>query len=495
MIKNGIVMGAVWVGLFGTSLAQAQEEASPTAVEQDVELAPPETAGLTLEALYSEGGLTARDAAARARASAPSMESARLAARAAEAGADRAFVAVFPRLELSARYTRLSDVEQPSIGAEPGPEIDTAIEAVEDPAARALFRGLFDSFNFEFPVLLNQYALRASLSWPVSDVFFTILPAYRASSRFAEAQRLQVEAQEQTIDLQAREVFYSYARARAALLVAEATVGQVEAHRQNVEALVQAGVAAPVDLMRVDAQLASARLGVERARAGVAIAARSLRILMHVQGEDPIIPVGENLLAIPPAPQASRARLVEHARDRRAELRALRLVVSGREEAVTARAGERYPHLGVQANYDYANPNQRVFPQTEEFRGTWDVSVVLSWSPNDTWAGQAGVAQARAELAQARADIAALNDAVEVEVTQAYENYQAARASVEAAQTGIQAAEESYRVRVEQMRAGTAVTRDLIDSEAELTRARLEYVDTLIMLHIARARLDRAVGG
>jgi outer membrane protein TolC len=450
--------------------APQEEEAAPPPVEQAIDVAPAATAGLTLEALYSEGGVTADEAAAHARASAPSIESARQAARAAEAGATRAWYGVLPRLELSARYTRLSDVEQPNLGEEFG-------------------------FDFEFPVLLNNYAFRASATWPVSDLFITILPAYRASSDFADAQRLQAEAQELTVALSAREAYFNYSRARGALLVAEATVGQIEAHRLNVEALVNAGVAAPVDLMRVDAQLSSARVGVARAQAGVAIAARALRTLMHVEGDDPIMPLGTNLLDVPPPVGGTRAQLIARAIERRAEMRALRLVTSGREELVTARAGERWPHLAVQANYDLANPNQRVFPQTDEFRSTWDLSVVVTWSPNDTLTGQAGMRQAEAELAQARADIAALGDGLVMEVTQAYETYEAARASLESAQVGIQAAEETYRVRVEQMRAGTAVTRDLIDAETELTRARLQLIDVLIDVHLANARLERAAGG
>ena len=427
---------------------------------------------------------------------APSLDSSRAAVRAAAAGADRAWLGVLPRLELSARYTRLSDVENPSLGGDfDRSALDPVIAGVDDPEARALFEGLFESFgSFDFPVILDQYSLRASLTYPVSDVFLTILPAYRASSSFADAQRLRTEAEQQTVELRAREAFYLYARARGALLVAEATVQQIDAHRRNVEALVNAGVAAPVDLMRVDAQLASARVGVARARGGVTVAAQALRNLMHVEGEEPLIPVGENLLSVPPPVEAPRAQLVARAIENRAEMRALRLVITGRESAVTARRGEQWPHLALQANYEYANPNNRIIPQQEEWNGTWDVSVLLTWSPNDFFAGDAAVDQAQAELAQSRADLDALGDAVELEVIRAHDGYETARAALEAAQAGIAAAEESYRVRGEQIRAGTAVTSDLIDAETELTRARLQLLDALIDVHLARARLERAIG-
>jgi outer membrane protein TolC len=65
--------------------------------------------------------------------------------------------------------------------------------------------------------------------------------------------------------------------------------------------------------------------------------------------------------------------------------------------------------------------------------------------------------------------------------------------ALDAARAGIAAAEESYRVRREQFRAGAAIAVDVIDSEAQLRQARLDLVNTLIDLRVAKARLDRAL--
>ncbi len=508
MIKNSIALLLTLGALSSPALAQPPDADQPPAEppserdappdgEEVAAAVPPAEAGARAEDLYTPGGLTSDEAAARAIETAPTLDAARAQVRAAEARADQAFYNLFPRLDLSARYTRLSRVDQPSFGADVDPtELEGALAGVDDPEARVLFENLFGSFgDFSFPVILDQYALRAGATYPVSAVLASVLPSYRASRTFADAQRLQVEAQQRTVGLQARDAFYNYARVRGQLLVAETTVRQIEANRANIAALVQAGVAAPVDLMRIDAQLATARVGVERATAGVAIAAQALRTLMHVEGDDPMIPIGENLAEPPPPAEAGgRDAWIARALDQRAELRALRLAATGQEHVVSANAGRRWPVLAVQANYDFANPNNRIIPQQEEFRGTWDVSVVLSWSPNDYLDANTTVEQARADLAQARADIASLSDAVRIEVTQAYENLQAARAALEAARVGIAAAEETYRVRNEELRAGTAVTRDLIDAEADLARARLEGLNALIDVYLARAELARAVG-
>ena len=88
-----------------------------------------------------------------------------------------------------ASYTRLSSISQPDFGGalltpEQAAAAQPTIDGLTDPGAQALWTNLFDGLSssegFSFPVLLNQYALRASLTYPVSDLFFSILPGYRA---------------------------------------------------------------------------------------------------------------------------------------------------------------------------------------------------------------------------------------------------------------------------------------------------------------------------
>lgn len=448
-----------------------------------------------------QGGLTADQVAALAEQSSPSIARAEAALQSARAGAARALVGVFPIIDLSARYTRLSSVTPPSFGTPlTQQQIDLAqatIDSVTDPSARALFQADLAATqaqsSFRFPVVLNQYVLHAGLSWPVSDIFLSILPSYHAMEGLADSSHEQLDAQHQTIALQAREAFYSYARARAAGLVAELAVRQAEAHRADIAAFVEAGTAAPVDLMRLDAQLAAARVANARAQGGVATAGVALRSLMHVDPNSDL-PIGENLLADAAPVTQSRDQLVASAIEHRAEMRALRRLVSARESMVTARTGQMLPHLGLAANYDYANPNQRIFPQQAVFHGTWDVSAVLSWQPNSLFTAGQDRSVASADLAQARADLAALEDGLRIEVSQSYEGYLAAREALTAARAGVAAAEESYRVRLERFHAGAAVTSELLDADSELSRSRLDLINAAVDLRIAEARLRRASG-
>ncbi|MEM9070190.1 MAG: TolC family protein [Myxococcota bacterium] len=503
MVRALVVAFAI---VSSTAWAQAptpEEAASaPDAPAPETELSSDEEVREQLAALTTPGGLTSERAAERAVTTAPSMERARIAVRAAEAGARQAWQGFFPQLELSARYTRLSRVTQPAFGGVgfSGDQLAAAraaTAAVDDEDARFLWNTLIDAFgdtdSFSFPVLLNQYAFRASITLPVSEIALSVLPGYRAADTAADAQRAQVSVEERAVRLRARESYYELARARAALTVAEKAVEQVSAQRRQIAALVEAGAAARVDLLRVDALLAQSRVNVARAQGGSAIAERALRLLMHAEAGEEIV-IGEDFSQAVASPPGSLPELTQQALRDRTELQALSELADARERNIRAELGRQYPQLLVQANFDLSNPNNRIIPQQQEFNGTWDLSVLLRWSPNEMGVARQRAEQARASLLETRADIDALRDAVRLEVAQSYEELTAAQLAFEAARVGLTAAEETYRVRSDQLRAGAAVTSDVIDAEAELTQARLQLFDAAIGVRLARARLGQAIG-
>jgi outer membrane protein TolC len=418
--------------------------------------------------------LNADQVAERAVKTAPSVARARAQSAKAREGASQALVGVWPRLDLQASYTRLSEHPAPSYGSIMAP-------------------GATEPFVVHgFEAIPDIYSLQATVTYPVSDLFFEIIPLYKAASEVSDAQVLSGKAEEHTIALSAREAFYNYARARATLEVARSSLAASQAQQRDVKSLVAAGTLARVEQMRADANMAIASVAVARAEGGVAVARTALRSLLHADGEAEV-GIGEELSApLPPLTETKQALLERALRDR-SELAALRVMLRVHERTRDANAAAGYPKLGINGTAELNNPNQRVEPTQRKFKGSWQVSGVLSWSPNDYAASRGRAGQAGADREQTFAEIASLEDALRQEVSAAYEDYVAAGHAMESALTGIAAAEESYRVRREQFRAGAAVATDVIDAEAELRRARLELVNAAIDVRIARARLDRAV--
>ncbi|MBW2460760.1 MAG: TolC family protein [Deltaproteobacteria bacterium] len=463
------------------------------------------------QTLVDPGGQTADSIAEAAVESAPQIEAQRAAMRSAAHQRDRQWLNVMPQVGLSFGYTRLSEVEQPVFGGAELPPgfvdgVNGGIAAQRngdpvneasadiDAAFLAAFQATADGSSFSFPQVLNQWSLQGTLSYPVTDLFLTILPSYRAFEGFADAERLQLDAVQANIDLRARETYYGHVRAQARLAVALAAQRQTEANREQVAALVDAGVLPRVNVIRVDAQHAEAGVGVARARGAVLFTAHTVRTLMHAPpGQGPIA-IGENLAASLPEVTESRAELITQALESRSEMLALRRLVGAHEDLVSVHGGSRWPRIIAHASAEYANPNNRIFPQSEVWKGSWAIGAMVQYTLNQSFEGDQERSRAQAQADKTRADMNSLRDAITISVDQAYESFNASKSALIAAGAGLQAAEEAYRVRQEELQAGIAIARDLVDAESDLTRARINLVDSIINLHVSHAQLRRAVG-
>ncbi len=427
--------------------------------------AAPDAFSLT-DALSAGVPMSADDVAKRAVRTSPSVEKAEKNAQKSAAAAEQADLSVYPRLELEARYTRLSDTG-------PGP-----------------FK--FMGANVVFPqIRLNQGLFEARLVYPVSALFFSVLPRYRAAMAAADAQKIQVKVQEQTIASMAKEAYYNYARSRATLMVARAALAQAEAHRRDVDALVSSGTVARVELMRADAQVAAARVAVSRVEGSVAVARVSICALLHMEVTD--IHVDENLETVLPALANDQSGYLALALQNRSEVKSLRTLSDAQDKQIEALQGDRLPKLNVGGTVDLSDPNQRWSSYDNKWYASWAAYASLTWSPNDYAFAGKGIDQTRADLAGILSDLENIEDALRTEVARAVEDYNAARAAMESALTGIAAAEESYRVRREQFRAGAATATDVIDAESELRTARMDLVNASIDGRISKARLDRSI--
>lgn len=479
--------------------AQVEPAPQPTAVP-----APSPTTTVDLaEVLRGEGrGWTSEAVAQRALETAPSLDRARAAVRQAGAGADRALYGLIPQVNVGFRYTRLSEIQNQGLVSGDAPMltpdiIEGLIAGVEDPAAREVDRRVLTMLagfsSFRVPVILDQYSLTAGLTYPLSDAFLSLLPAYEAAQENVRAAEHNVDAQREEIAYSARQAYYNFARARGGLAVAQISLEQAEARHEQVQAFVAAGTVAAVDELRIRAQVAASRVAVLRAAAGVRLASTALRTLLHLPGNAEVA-IAEDVLAPLPSLDANLDALVQRALAQREDVLTLRSLIRAAERQVVAAEGSRWPHLAISANFDYSNPQARVFPQTQAFRESWDVSAIVSWSPHDVLYGEAQADEARAVRDQTAADLRSLQDAIRVEVVDAATSYEASREALEASRVGVEAAEESYRVQLERYRAGVATLTDLTDAAAEQANAQLELVNAATTARIARAALARALG-
>ena len=247
-------------------------------------------------------------------------------------------------------------------------------------------------------------------------------------------------------------------------------------------------------MLRLDAARAQAELALARIRELVTIRELQLRLAIAA-GDDEPLTIGEDVRAPLELPGlAATAQLVSDARARRLEAKALVAATHAVERALAGSKVGALPRVDVVGQVAYDNPNQRSFPQRDEFKLTWAAGVRITWSLNSYLSVDPLIGQARGQIRALEADQRALALGIRAEVEGARSALALADRTLASTREGLAAAEEGYRVRQELLANERATVIELVDAEAALTQARFAAIDALIDRRIAWVRLRHAAG-
>jgi outer membrane protein TolC len=347
-------------------------------------------------------------------------------------------------------------------------------------------------FAITFPE--NSYAFEGQLGVPLSDYLLRFPQLVGAAKLGSDAARANQTSSEVNAAQDARLAYYEWVRARLQALVAKHQHTNVQAVLKQVRALAEAQRLSKADLMRVESNEAEAQREYDQLSYLAQLREEQLRLLIGAPSTEQLTMGESEREAIsPPAPRPLDD-LVNFATLHRLEFKAIDLGIEAKEKQRAAQKADAYPRLSAFAIADYANPNQRVFPQVEEFKFTWQAGVQLSWTLNDTLQWTAANRRLRAETSQLRADRESLLRGTRIELLGAQQGVETAQLSLVTTQKGLAASEESYRVRRELLDAERATAVELVDAETDLTRARIASINARINLRIAVAQLAHSLG-
>ena len=445
------------------------------------------------------GGLTAEQAAARAGRAAPTVDSKQADVEVAAARVDQAVYAAVPQLNLTASYTRLSPLTirfgsgalvgaaNPGplgVGACPGGTGQCVVDSMGTPVGAA---------QFNIPVFLNQWHTQASLVVPISDYALRLVRGLQAAKQSRKSAELLAQAERLKVETDARLAYYQWVRAVASVAVAQDALEGAQARLTDAQASFTAGVLAKADLLRIEALVANAQNTVLQAQALLDFSAESLATAM---GQDKAgFRIGEDVLAdAPRADVGEVSALVEDATQKRLEFRALEQSNEALRSAVKAERSGYYPRFDLFGDAIYANPNQRIFPPTNKWRGTWAVGARISYSINAPLVTRARVRELKAQRRGVDAQVESLRRALKLEVTSAYLDRQRALGALTAARKAKEASEEAYRATSALFRVGKATATELVVAEADRVNARLQDVNARVDLRVADTRLRYATG-
>ncbi|HKI03864.1 MAG TPA: TolC family protein [Thermoanaerobaculia bacterium] len=411
--------------------------------------------------------LTLAEALERARTSSPRLESLSALEQAAEAAGRGARAERLPLVDLSGGYTRNSDIDEFRL-------------TVPGLGTRTLF-----------PNLPNSYRLHAGAFLPL----YTggrVEGAIAVADRQREAAALDRSGAVNDLLLETQTAYWSLVTARESERVLRESVATFEAHVADARNRFEVGTAASNEVLSVQVERDRAELARLQAENAALVVNESLIRLVGLPPGSRIEPV-EPSAAAPPAAGETEA-LVTAALDTRPEVKALAARAQAARALVEIQKSASRPQANLALGYDYANPNPRIFPQTDSFRGTWSAGVTVAIRAFDGGRTAAAAAQAGAQADALDRQLDDLKSRLRLEVTSRTLELRTAQAALAVAGRNLEAARENLRVVRDRYQEGVISSSELLDAETALLRAGLDQTSAATQVRVALANLDRAVG-
>src|SRR5579872_5206441 len=347
-------------------------------------------------------------------------------------------------------------------------------------------------FNFQFPGVniptivgpFHYTDVRAYGSFSVFD--YTQRKNYRASRENERAAQLSLQ---DARDLVVQSVANAYLlviadSSRVDSLRAQVTTDQAIYDRTADQR--RAGTVPGIDVLRSQVQLQQQQ---QQLLAQENQFAKDKLALGRVIG----LPSGQDFNIAESAPYSELAvmtpdQALRTAYDQRPDLRSAKAAVNAAEESVKAARGERYPNVGVSADYG------DVGPTLNNSHGTFTFQAAAKFNIFDGGRISGDIIQARAALKQREDELADLGGQIDYQVRAALLDIRSAADQVAVARSNLDLANQTLAQSRDRFTAGVTDTVEVVQAQGSVAIANDNLISALYSHNLAKVELARALG-
>lgn len=296
--------------------------------------------------------------------------------------------------------------------------------------------------------------------------------------------------------LAVRTKFYAVLLAKQQVTVQEENVQLLEEQLKDAQNRFEAGSISNFEVLRSKVALANGQPDLITARNNYRLAIEELRQVLgftNASAENATkIPEFVGDLAVQEKDVFDLRDALRSARSNRPELQRLtKLEAAGEERVVANRSGSR-PQIAAFGRYDWVRGGPGA--GWSDRRDGWTAGLQAQWNVFDGRATAGRVVQAKSQLMQTKIAIEESQLAIDVEVRRAHSSLTEAWELVDASGKVVEQADEALRLAKVRYSAGTATQLDVLTSQVELTRARLNQLQAFYRYNVALASLRKAMG-
>ncbi len=280
--------------------------------------------------------------------------------------------------------------------------------------------------------------------------------------------------------------YYAVLASVELLRSAEDRVKRADEGLSVARARVSSGAAVRSDSLQLYLELTRARVDLLRQRSALTVA--RLELGRRIGREGPVDAAPLDSAAVPPLP-VSLDQAVALALRSGPQWRAARASERAAAAVLRERTSDFFPTVNLTASHQ--RYDTKFFPSA---RNVSAVTLGVRWTLWNGGQREIAMAEARTSRNVAQAVRADLERGARADVTESFEAFNTARASVDLSTTARLVAQENYRVQESRYRAGAATILDLLDAQVGLTQSDADLVQARYGTRLALAGLEAMLG-
>ncbi|HNY67008.1 MAG TPA: TolC family protein [Deltaproteobacteria bacterium] len=292
--------------------------------------------------------------------------------------------------------------------------------------------------------------------------------AYKIAGNTYRASTLNRDQTLRDLKRQVIDGYYRLIQARQTLEVARSSMASIKAHLDVANAFYGQGMIPKNDLLEAEVSYAQSQQTVIQADNSAKVAESGLNRLL---GRDLSVPIQTDREIPMQELGTTLDEAIGTALKNRQEIRVTELQIDSASKGITiARAGY-LPNLAASASFTKYGEEPDI-----DYDETWTAGLGLSWNVFQGGASRYSVSRAIADRDQLTFLLQSQKDQVALEVKNDYLSAVEANARIGVASKAIAQAEENLRIQKDRFNLQVATTTDILDAQALLNRAQMNYI-------------------
>jgi outer membrane protein TolC len=336
----------------------------------------------------------------------------------------------------------------------------------------------------------DNYQWKGTLTQPLFTGF-ALLSAYELAKLGIDQSELELKLERLDIALRVKQAYFGVLEADKRVIVAEKAVEALESQVKTSKSFYDVGMIPVNDLLKAEVELANAQHDLIKAQNTAKLARTVFNVVLARKVSDPV-----HLFDITEYSPDTGAleTYMKAAVEKRPEIEVLDVNILQAEQQKRLAKSRFYPEISLR--YDYIKEGDEYKVQGSAFHdaGRWEAMAVMEWTFWE-WGGTYYETKEKESLiTQLIHTRESLKDQIEKEVKQAYLDLEESEKNIPVAKKAVEQGEENLRVSTERYKAQVTTSTEVLDAQTLLTEARTNYYRALYSHHLAKARLQRALG-